>query len=269
MKLLRWAGLVGLFGGLLVPAFAAAVSPNVSRSFAYQTTQPIPAGSLVSLLKPQGTVVELANVANGARLVGVVVARDDSLLAINPNLGRAQVATSGSANVLVSTLDGDIQAGDSVAVSPLGGLGMDAKPGDRVVGVAQTAFNDKTEGAEVRTVTDTSGHKHKISVGFVVVNIAVGTAPQATANLNGLQKFARSLTGHVVSTARLIIALIIIMLAFGTLITLVYAAIYGGIISIGRNPLAKVPVLRSVREALLMSALIAVLAAVAVFLLLS
>ena len=212
--------------------------------------------------------MELANSGNGARLVGVAVDSQDSLLAVDPNLGRVQVATSGSANVLVSDIDGDIAAGDMVAVSPVDGLGMDAKPSDRIVGVAESSFSAKSSGAESRQITDETGHSHQIHVGYVLVNLAVGTAPSATANLNGIQKFARSLTGHVVSMTRLIISLTITVLAFGTLITLVYSSIYGGIISIGRNPLAKAQVLRTVRDALLMSSLIAVLATIAVFLLL-
>lgn len=259
---------VAAAASLLLGSVALAASPNVSRSFAYQSSQKITAGSLVSLTKSHGSVVQLANTSNGQQLVGVAVDSTDSLLAVNPNLGRVQVATSGSVYVLASTIDGNIAVGDMVAVSPLDGLGMDAKPGDRVIGIAQTELEPTTSGVKTERISDQQGKDYEVSAGKVLVSLNIGTAPSATANLNGLQRFARSLTGHVVSTARLVVSLIITVLAFGSLITLVYASIYGGIISIGRNPLARVPVLNAVRDALIMSSFIAILAAVAIFLLL-
>jgi hypothetical protein len=65
-----------------------------------------------------------------------------------------------------------------------------------------------------------------------------------------------------------VISLVIAVTALTALITLVYAAIYGGVISVGRNPLAKFVVLRTVADAIVMAVIIAVLAAAAIYLLL-
>jgi hypothetical protein len=260
----RFWAIVAPFGLLAIPLLASAAAPNISRS--YTASQQIPAGSLVSLTNAQTGAVAPASTTNSRQLLGVAVKSDDSLLAINPSSSKVQVATSGSAAVLVSTLNGSLKVGDLVAVSPLAGIGMKARAGDRVVGVAQAAFSADTTGVKQRQITDTSGHKHRVSVGFVTTNLAVGTASQQA--LNGLQRLAQDVTGRTVSTARVVISLVIAVTALTALITLVYAAIYGGVISVGRNPLAKFVVLRTVADAIVMAVIIAVLAAAAIYLLL-
>jgi hypothetical protein len=89
-----------LLGLGLAPAGAS--SANISHS--YHSTDSITNGSIVSLDPTRSDYVELANTDNGSRLLGVAVAKDDSLLAVDPTEGAVQVATSGNATVLVSNL---------------------------------------------------------------------------------------------------------------------------------------------------------------------
>jgi hypothetical protein len=248
---------------------AAASSANISHS--YQGARSITNGSIVSLDPKRSDYVQAANSANGARLLGVAVGGNDSLLAVDATPGKIQVATSGNASVLVSTLGGNVNVGDQVSVSPFNGVGMKAQPGARVVGLAQTGFNDRTQGATEQTVTDKDGKKSQIAVGFISLTIAIGTSntsdPQLE-NLNGLQRFTRSVTGHTVSTLRIAISLVIVAVSLLALITLVYASIYGSIISVGRNPLAKYAVFRTLGSVLGMAALTTLVAGITVYLLL-
>jgi hypothetical protein len=250
----------------LVPAGAS--SANISRSYSSETN--IKNGSIVSLDPTQQDFVQLANIDNGSRIVGVAVVSSESLLAVDPTEGAVQVATSGSANTLVSNLNGDIKVGDKVAVSPFGGIGMKAEPGSAVVGLAQTGFSKDTGGAVKQEITNKNGHKSTIYVGFVRLNIAIGSAGTAnsTERLSGLQKLAKSLTGHTISNTRVVVALIVAGVALLALITLVYASIYGSIISIGRNPLAKYAVFRTLGSVLGMVVMISIIAALTVFFLL-
>ena len=106
---------------LLGYSTALAASPNISRSYlAYGS---VSNGSLVSLLPGKSDNVEEANTANGSRLIGVVVQSNESLLAVNPSNTSVQVATDGVANVLVSNVNGNINVGQQVSVSPFNGVG--------------------------------------------------------------------------------------------------------------------------------------------------
>lgn len=261
-------GLVAAVLTLVALTPASASSANISHS--YSATQNIPNGSLVSLDPTRSNYVEVANTQNGSQLLGVAVASNDSLLAIDPSTGQVQVATSGTANVLVSTLDGSIKVGDQVSVSPFNGIGMRALPGSHVIGLAQTAFNANTPGSTTQQVTDKSGKSSQIFIGYVRLGISIGTAsaPGGDSQLNGLQKLAQSLTGRTVSTARVVVSLVVALVAFLALVTLIYASIYGGIISIGRNPLAKYAIFRSVASVLGMVVLVAIVASTTIFFLL-
>lgn len=247
---------------------AGASSANISHS--YKANDTIKDGSIVSLDASRSDYVVPANVDNGAQLLGVAVAGNDSLIAVDATPGSVQVATTGTASALVSTLNGDIKVGDQVAVSPFNGVGMKAAAGSRIVGLAQTAFNGSTAGATTETVTTKNGQNHSVKVGYLRVNIAVGSNADSTgaANLNGLQRTVQSVTGHVVPTFRIIISLAIAIIALLALITLVYASIYGSIISIGRNPLAKYAVFRTLGSVLGLAVLTSVIAGITIFFLL-
>lgn len=255
---------------LLSLAPAAASSANISR--AYKSNDSIPNGSLVSLDKDQTDYVQASNLSNASLLLGVVVASDDSLLAVNASNTTLQIATSGTASVLVSDIYGEIKVGDQIAVSPFDGVGAKQQPGGRVIGLAQTNFDPNSDGTETQTVTDKTGNSKEIKVGSVRVNIGAGVTSTAagviSSNLNPLQKIAKSLTGKQVATWRVIISMIIVIVAMAALITLTYAAIYGSIISVGRNPLGSHAVFHTLRSVLGMAFLTACLAAVTVFLLL-
>ena len=121
-------GLRVLFAGLFTALFLFSLSPvgaasaNISKS--YKSSDQIPNGSLVSLNNQKTDYVIQSNTKNGSKLLGVAVAADESLLAVNPTDGSVQVATSGTAVALVSDLNGSIKVGDQIGVSPFDGIGM-------------------------------------------------------------------------------------------------------------------------------------------------
>jgi hypothetical protein len=263
--------LAGLATSLVALGLAPAGASSANISHSYHSTSSIPNGSIVSLDPSRTDYVQLSNIDNGNRLLGIAVAKDDSLLAVDPADGAVQVATSGNATVLVSTLNGAIGVGDQIAVSPFNGIGMKASSGSRVIGLAQTAFNSSSAGATSQQITDKTGKTAAVQVGYTRVTIGIGTnntAANGNEKLNGLQKLARSLTGHTVSTPRVIVSLVVATVALIALITLIYASIYGSIISIGRNPLAKYAVFRTLGSVLGMAALTAVIAGLTIFFLL-
>ncbi|MGH7192347.1 MAG: hypothetical protein ACREJM_02300, partial [Candidatus Saccharimonadales bacterium] len=246
---------------------AAASSANISHS--YHASTAIKDGSLVSLDSRRSDYVVPSNVDNGSQLLGIAVAEKDSLIAVDSMSGAIQVATTGVASAFVSTLNGDINVGDAVGVSPFNGVGMKAEPGSRVIGLAQTAFNGGTQGATTEKVTDKSGHDRTVKLGYVRVNIAISTEAAASAgNSNGLQKAVKALTGRTIPTQRIILSIAVAIVALLALITLVYASIYGSIVSIGRNPLAKYAVFRTLGAVLGLALLTTVVSGVIIYFLL-
>lgn len=267
-RLLRSGVVLGGFVSVIAVfglALAGASAANISHS--YRAKQPITNGSIVSLLPKQTDSVEPANIDNDARLLGVALASKDSLLAVDANQGDVQVATSGNVNVLVSTINGAIAVGDKVAVSPLNGLGMKTTSGARIIGLAQSAFNESSEGASVQTVSNKNNQKKQVSVGYVnlIIAIQTDTSSKTSDQGSGLQKLGVSITGHSVSTLRVVLAIAVAVIAVIALVTLIYAAIYGSIISIGRNPLAKNTVLRTLTSVIVLAVITAVVAGVTIF----
>lgn len=245
-------GLLGIFVCLsVVPAWSLAAT--ISHAY-HVSSGSIPNGSIVSLSSPRSDSITLADTAHDTHLVGVRIGGSGALLAVDQSATTVQVANSGSIPVQISTLNGDIAQGDSISVSPLSGLGMKAETGLPVIGIAAGAFNASSAYTTTQKVTDKQGKVTMITVGFLRVNIDLGaTAADAAPNINSLQRFVRSVTGHVVSTFRIISSIVITVIAFLTLSVLMYAAVHASITSIGRNPLAKFAVLHGLRVFVLLA----------------
>ncbi len=262
--------LIGISGALLLLGLAPAGASSANISHSFESSDQLSTGSLVSLDPERSDYVVSSSVDNGARLLGVVVGKNDSLLAVDETAGKVQVATSGNAKTLVSTLNGDIKVGDQISVSPFTGVGMKAAKGSRIIGLAQSSFSSTSEGADSQEVTDKDGESKQVSVGFVSINIAIGTNNSGTTDedLSALQKLGKSITGRTVSTVRVLVSLAVAIVAIISLVTLIYGSIYGGIISIGRNPLAKYAVYRTIGIVLIMVAITATIAGGTIYFLL-
>lgn len=247
---------------------AEAVSANISHSYKSATT--VVKGSLVSLDPTRTNYIQPANTGNGSRLLGIVVASNDSLLAVNDSSGSAQVATSGNATMLASTLNGDLKLGDQVSVSPFNGVGMKAAPGAEVIGLAQTQLDASTPGVSRQTVTDREGKQRQIEVGLIQVSVDIRDNPvnQGSSQLAGLQKLVRNITGRTVSTTRIFAAMGVAVISMLALVTLIYASIYSSILAVGRNPLAKYAVFRTLWSVVAVAVLAALISGLVLFMLL-
>jgi hypothetical protein len=226
----------------------------------YKTTTTIKPGSVVSLDTTAQNQVVAANTNNQQRLVGVTVNNQQSLLAVNDASNTTQVVSNGVAETLVSTINGPILIGSQVSVSPLSGVGENDSSGSRVVGIAEAAFNSSTSGAISQNIYDTSHHLHTIYVGYIPVLIAVNsntTNNQSGGFINSFRSLLSNFAGHTISNTSLLLISIITFIALVTIIILVYGAITGGLISLGRNPLAKGSILASVGQIFLMVLVIA------------
>jgi hypothetical protein len=247
-------------------AFAAAPAlASLSQGFA--TTSPIASGSLVALDEHASGTVVTADSNNVGRLFGVVVPPSSASISLSGNSsGQVQVGTSGTAEALVSTAGGDIHVGDYITVSPIAGVGQKVgADSTRVVGTAQADFTATTDGATKRSV-DTDKGKREVAIGQIPIVIAVSSytatdGKQPYAIPNWLQQLSNNLAGKAVSPIRIIIAGLMLLVALTSITVLLYSAVRNSIISIGRNPLSKVPVLQGLIQVILIAGVILALTA--------
>jgi hypothetical protein len=233
---------------------------NESISNPYKTATNLKLGSIVSLDTAEQNEVVEANTSNEQRLVGVTVNGAQSLLAVNDATNTTQVVSSGIAETLVSTMDGPIVIGTQIAVSPISGVGAKASASSKILGIAEASFNYSTSGAISQNIYDTSHHLHKIYIGYIPVLIAVNNNTNSTTNsgfINSLRNLVTTISGHSVSNISLAIVCAIVLIAFFSIIVLVYGAITGGLISIGRNPLARNSIFGSLAQIFVMVLIIA------------
>lgn len=127
---------------------------------------------------------------------------------------------------------------------------MRATDQSKVLGVAQAAFSRESASENVREIPITldDGRTIDVAVGAIPASINVGNNPNIASDEilpAFLQQTANAISGEPVSTTRVIISLLIFLLTVGASTILVYSAVHSALISIGRNPLSKGSVYRS------------------------
>lgn len=208
----------------------------------------IVSGSLVSAQANSPNTVELSNLDNADLLVGIV--GEDSLIELSDGGSAAQVVVSGVASALVSDINGDVNAGDRIAASPIAGVGMKAVENVIIVGIAQEDLSNVDTAA--RTIMDSQGNPNTVSVGLLPVQVGTvfyaGEQDGSSFVPGFLQDLANTVAGRQVSPVRVLIAALILVLLFVSVVVLLYSATKSSIISIGRNPLSEKAVHKSLFE---------------------
>jgi hypothetical protein len=237
---------------------------NVSRlnvkadtfSQSYNTNIAIPNGSLVSLRPGSSNQIIIAELNNNDDLLGVTVSPQASLVNLNSNGGNVQVVTSGSATVLVSDINGDINQGDSLTTSPIAGVAMKATAQGKIIGYANTNFNNRSLGSSKIQLSNNKNEIENVAIGSISANIMVGNyqnLPTLRGNgvISAVQAVAISTTGKSISTARALLALLVLIVAVVVSILILYTAVASSIRSIGRNPLSRHSILQSLIQVII------------------
>lgn len=239
---------IGVGATILLLFFGTVVSANSGVSQGYTTkTSNVTAGALMGL-SPSTNNAELASSGEKYQLLGLVA--DKPLIALSDGSNQVQVVISGPASALVSNINGDIKAGDKITSSPIVGVGMKATDAGQVVGTAQVDFS-KLKSVE-QAVTDKSGQKHTVLVGSIPLLVSVSYFSGEANSLGALSSIlppflleaANSVAGQPVSPLRVFIGLIALLFGFVVVGIMLQSAVRSGMISVGRNPLAKKAVRR-------------------------
>ncbi len=270
LSLKKLAAFLGL-GLLIVIKLTGALSAQ-SVTRAYGSDQVLQRGMIVGQTKVDATKVEPIDIRRITSILGVVVSPNDSPITISEDKQRVFVTTSGQYDVLVSDQEGSISQSDYVTVSSLGGVGMKATDAQsNILGRAAASFDGKTNIISTATLTDAKGVKKTVHMARIKVEINIAKNPLAK-NTDGtpeiLSKVGKAISGKSISAARLYLSAIIFIV--GTIVagSIMYAGVKSAIISIGRNPLSKRSILKSMLGVAFTSLIIFLICIIGVYLLL-
>lgn len=212
----------------------------------------------------QTITVEKSSLNHADKTLGVVVDPEQDTVAVSANGSQVYVATTGSADVFVTDLNGPIHKGDLLATSPVGGVLMKAIEGNKgILGAAQDDF--PTSNVQTISVRDNSGQTTKAKVALVKINMDVKfSTSNKPSGQSTLERIGQSVVHHQVSSVRVVVAMAILLMLTVVVSGVIYSSISSSLIALGRNPYAKKTIMRGLRQvsALMLTVLIVGLVAV-------
>lgn len=211
--------------------------------------------------------VERATRENVEKVIGVTTNSEDTFLTIGSSEQQVYIQTTGVASLFVTDINGDIKKGDKLTLSPLKGILMRANDASPTMGTALEDFS--TMNAESQTVESSDGTKTAL-VNRLSVSIdgILTRQPAFVESKTALEKLGEAITGKRVGELQVIVALVIffiIMVAEGSII---YGAISSGIISIGRNPMARGAIRGEIFRILIVAVIVLIIGLGAIYLIL-
>lgn len=266
--------LLALFG--LVTLIMVSMSHPLGAQVAtegYNADGTLRRGMIVRLKQGDASKVEAVSSDGAEHMHGVVVNANDAPVTLSNDDQKVFVATSGKFDVLVSTQNEKIETGDYIAVSALAGIGMKAGTKEAfVIGRALNGFDGSKDIIGTSDVKDSTGAAHKVTIGRISLDIGVAKNPllRATeANLpDALKRAAETIAGRPVNAVRVYLGILI----FGITTTVAASLLYGGVksalISIGRNPLSRKSIVRSMLQVIVTGLIVFITGVFGVYLIL-
>jgi hypothetical protein len=271
---------LGVLGGLV----SAATDSNIKEATgqvsvsAHAADTSLQYGTIVQLIDQDAKRVAPANNKDLSRMYGVVVDPHQlSLTLSTPALeNEAQVATSGTFSVLVSTQEGPIKSGDYITMSAIDGVGMkagDFRTHNIVLGRAGADFDSKSSSIGQVTLSYEGGSDTEtVQLGLIPVAINIQRNPNdrsTKANLpEFLERLGQAIAEKQVSPFRIYLSLFIVGITVTIALIMLHSGVKTALISVGRNPLSKKSIFRGLLEVILTSFLVLIIGMFTVYLLL-
>ena len=243
----------------------AVMSPASAQSFVsgYSAKTSLQPGIIVAISEQSDSTVEAVPGGQSTKIHGVVIDPADATVTVANTGQDVFVATSGQYQVLVSIENGTIEAGDYLSISSTDGIAAEATSAhQQIIGRALSGFDGKSN-----VLTKTASGD---AVGSVLTDIIPGKNPlRGDGGVPGpLQNAAESIAGKEVSAVRLYGALVILLAAIFISASIIWVGVRGGMVAIGRNPLSRGLVMKSLTQVIAVSVLIFVVGVIGVYLLL-
>lgn len=180
--------------------------------------------------------VERASQDTSERVVGIVTTVDASLVSISSDSASVLLESEGEVEAYVSDINGVVNQGDLLAVSPLKGILMKSKGSSlTVIGVAVAS-----PGSTMPYSYQEGGTTHETQIAKIRINLNnQGNTSGNTPSNSALAKLGRSIVGKEVSETRVLLAIILFVVVLIAEGGIIYGAISSAITALGRNPLAR------------------------------
>ena len=254
--------------------FLSQVSPITAQTVTqgYESDEPLQRATIVSLAADNATKVEPATLDNLDRLHGVVVGQNDATFVLSAEEQETLVSINGRFEAFVSNENGAIRIGDLITVSRVSGIGMKASEGEpTLIGKANGVFDGET-GVLSTTEISINGEAQKVAIGRIQIDVGVAGNPlfkPTKANVPGfLERLAENIAQKPVDPIRIYISLFVFFSTGIVAGVLLYSGIRSSVISVGRNPLSKKSITRSLLQIILTAVIILLLGIFGVYLLL-
>lgn len=241
----------------LVPASVFALTAQ-----GYVSKEPIKEGLTVALTEEQTSTgtkgVELASEASEARFIGITVKQTDVTATTTTSDSNVFVVTHGEVKATVSDINGKVEAGDNLVLSPLKGVLIKATQEETAaIGVALESQTD--ENSTTETVNNRGNARYETKLSTILVDVNPKAIAPTTQRQSFLVLFGSSLTGKDVSAIQVAAAFVIFFLILIIEGSIIYGSIYSSIIALGRNPLSKSAVYKDLVQVTILA--LAILAA--------
>ncbi|HWB38904.1 MAG TPA: hypothetical protein VG604_01565, partial [Candidatus Saccharimonadales bacterium] len=282
---------ISVVGISVLPAAAAAKSPAAKTSTSSKTSDQkiiqsvtqsynadasVQVGMIVELkAKSPDTVIPVPQ-GDIQAMLGIVIPESSANIVLTPEKVTQQqvlVATSGHYNVLVTSQNGPIKVGDYITVSAISGLGMKASQNElEVVGKAAGNFSGSSDVIGSVKLKDSLGKQISVNIGRIPVDIAVSHNPLYSKSVDYvpgfLAKIAVTVANHPISAARIYLSMALMLITAFITANMLYSGVRSGMIAVGRNPLSKKSIIRSLIQTVIAGLIIFVVGIFAVYLLL-
>lgn len=240
----------------------------------YTTTKPLQTGTVVMVDPKNSTGVLPATQDKIEKAFGVVVSANRLPLQLNIADSQVYVATTGRHQALVTSENGPIEAGDLLAISSLSGtLARAAENQELVFAKALASFDGKNNTTGNYTLKDTTGNPIKqIGIGSIPIVVTIIKNPELKSTTVALPAFLQragsAIAEKEVSPVRIYFSTGIVILSVIAAVVILSSGIRSSIISIGRNPLSRKSIFRSLLQVVLTAVIVLSIGMFTVYLLL-
>jgi len=256
---------------------AAATSSDISGAVtqSYNADPSVLAGMIVGLSSKDLATVQPITSSNIGHMTGVVVPINDATISLTPQTTTSQqvlVATAGRYNLLVSNQNGTIKSGDYLTVSALSGIAMKASNTDpEIVGQSVSDFSANAALGRMQ-LKNSAGHNQTVTIGYISVQVGLAANPQYQKNNSLpsiLSKAANAVSSKTVAPARVYVSVAVLLATIFIAGSIFYGSVRSGVASVGRNPLAKKAIGRTLLQTTLAGLIILIIGVFTVYLILN
>lgn len=238
----------------LHPLFAQSVTQG------YATDEDLQRGMLVKLSRENSGKVTFLTNDTVDEMFGVVVSRSDSPLTVTEDTQQVYIANSGKYDVLVSDQNGTISSGDLITISAIAGVGMRAGNSQSLVlGKSVNGFDPSKGSLSTTKIKTSTGQEQTVRLGLTSVDIDITKNPLLKGEAQVptfLKKAADGIAQKEVGATRVYIGVVVIILTSFIAAVVLYAGVRSAMIALGRNPLSRKTIIRSMIQVVIISLII-------------